>query len=203
MEYKIFHSYLVYENGDIYSLYTNKILSPDKTKFGYYQVTLFINGKAQRYKVHRLVAMLYIENPDNLPVVHHIDGNKSNNHFTNLQWTTYEQNNRHARESGLNDISKSNSERWKNEDFRKRVSKNISEGRIRNKSSEGERNGRFRYRIYKNDELISRKELKEYLCLSQSYVDALIKRAANGESIPVFIKNNIKIIDIKNGQQTI
>lgn len=36
MEYKIFHSYFIYENGDIYSLYSNKFLSPEKTKFGYY-----------------------------------------------------------------------------------------------------------------------------------------------------------------------
>lgn len=147
--------------------------------------------------------MLYVENPNNFPIVHHIDGNKENNHYTNLQWTTYEYNNRHARESGLNNVSKSNSERWKDEDFRKRVSKNISEGKIRNKSSVGERNGRFRYRIYQNDNLISRKELKEYLCFSQSYTDALIKRAANGEDISIFTNNNIKIIDIKNGQQTI
>lgn len=65
------------------------------------------------------------------------------------------------------------------------------------------KNCRFRYRIYKNDILISRKELKEYLCFSQSYTDSLIRRAANGENIPVFINNNIKIIDIKKGQQTI
>lgn len=157
----------------------------------------------QRYKVHRLVAMLFIDNPNNFPIVHHIDGDKTNNHFTNLQWTTYEYNNKHARESGLNNISKSNSERWKDEDFRKRISKSISEGKIRNQSSAGEKNGRFRYRIYQNDILISRKELKEYLCFSQSYTDSLIRRAASGENIPIFINNNIKIIDIKKGQQTI
>ena len=83
------------------------------------------------------------------------------------------------------------------------MSKSISEGKIRNQSSAGEKNGRFRYRIYQNDILISRKELKEYLCFSQSYTDSLIRRAASGENIPIFINNNIKIIDIKKGQQTI
>ena len=50
---------------------------------------------------------------------------------------------------------------------------------------------------------IARKELKEVLSISQSWCDILIKRCANGEKIKLFEINNINVIDIDNGQQTI
>lgn len=55
---------------------------------GYQYVT--IEGKHRR--VNRLVAKAFLENPDDLPVVHHIDGNKTNNKLSNIQWTTYSEN---------------------------------------------------------------------------------------------------------------
>jgi hypothetical protein len=58
-------------------------------------------GKPKVVPVHRLVAMVFIANPDNKPCVNHIDGNKENNYCGNLEWVTYSENAFHAYEIGL------------------------------------------------------------------------------------------------------
>lgn len=57
--------------------------------------------KSSKIFVHRLVAMAFIPNPHNYPIINHIDGNKQNNHYTNLEWGTVKYNNQHAFETGL------------------------------------------------------------------------------------------------------
>lgn len=199
---KEFYNYIVYDDGRVYSNYTKRFLNGEIVQ-GYLQYTLYINRESVRYKAHRLVAELFIPNPNQLPIINHIDGNKLNNSVENLEWCTYYDNNKHARDTGLNDVKESNTRRWQDDEFRKRVSANISKGIINSGSSKGENNPRFRYRITINNEKISRQELATVLGLSQSYCDALIKRASNGDNIEIFNKNNVKVIDIEKGQQTI
>lgn len=52
----------------------------------YYSVYLWKRGKGKQYRIHRLVAIHFIDNPDNLPEVNHIDENKLNNRVDNLEW---------------------------------------------------------------------------------------------------------------------
>ena len=68
---------------------------------GYYAVTFHMNNKAYCRKVHRLVIEAFTQNPDSLPCINHIDGNKLNNHIDNLEWCTYQQNMQHAVRTGL------------------------------------------------------------------------------------------------------
>jgi hypothetical protein len=56
--------------------------------------------------VHRLVAQTWIPNPDNLPEINHIDGNPQNNHISNLEWCTHQQNHQHrVRTLGIDNLT--------------------------------------------------------------------------------------------------
>lgn len=198
--FKSFYNYDVYDDGRVFSHYSNKFLKGEKTVHGYIQYSLYLdNGKILKIRKHQLVANLFLEKPesDEKLIVNHKDGNKNNCSYTNLEWTTYYGNNKHARDNKLNDVSKSNSERWKDSEFRKKVSKNISEGILKSGSSKGQKNGRFRYLIYFNGNIIDRCDLSKRLNLSQSYTDRLIKLAADGKEIELFKNLNIYIKNTK------
>lgn len=71
-------------------------LSPRDNGTGYQSVVLYLPGRRKMMQVHRLVALKYIVNPDNLPEVNHIDEIKSHNDISNLQWVTHKQNANHG-----------------------------------------------------------------------------------------------------------
>lgn len=73
-------------------------LKPFLSGSGYLQVMC---GKSFKADVHRLVAEKYVPNPDGLPQVNHIDGNKLNNHADNLEWVSAKGNMKHAASKGL------------------------------------------------------------------------------------------------------
>jgi hypothetical protein len=81
--------------------YTGRILKPYQDTNGYFSVRLSSNSKAKTIRVHRLVAMAFIENPENKETINHKDGNKLNNNCYNLEWATYLENNQHAVKTGL------------------------------------------------------------------------------------------------------
>ena len=88
-----FKGYAITSCGKVWSYKTNKFLSPGKDKKGYLQVWL-ADGRGHRrnVKIHRLVALAYIPNPNNLETVDHIDENKEHNYINNLRWMTREEN---------------------------------------------------------------------------------------------------------------
>lgn len=84
-----------YQNGNV------KIIKPALTKDGYLRVHLDKNGKRGYFRVHQLVTIVFIPNPDNKPQVNHIDGCKLNNYVGNLEWATGSENMQHALATGL------------------------------------------------------------------------------------------------------
>lgn len=92
MEIQGYPQYLIYPDGKVFSKRKNIFLKYLNHSQGYYQVSLCVNYKAKHLFIHRLVAIHYIENPNNYPQVDHIDGNKHNNNIDNLRWVSPIQN---------------------------------------------------------------------------------------------------------------
>ena len=90
-------NYEVSTNGQVRNRTTKKILKGRLSKNGYLQVSIKIDSTQKfcnRY-IHRLVALHFIQNPNNKREVNHIDGNKENNTLSNLEWVTSSENQKH------------------------------------------------------------------------------------------------------------
>jgi hypothetical protein len=107
--------YEISTNGDVYSI-DRKIIGIDGSVYpkkgkklipainkvnGYYYVSLWKGNKGKSFSVHRLVARLFIPNPDNKPEVNHKDGNRLNPCVTNLEWVTSSENSLHSYRLGF------------------------------------------------------------------------------------------------------
>lgn len=93
--------YKISNYGKVMTAKTGRILSPAIDMCGYERVCLFKMDRHRRYKVHRLVAITFIPNPNGKEQVNHKDGNKRNNSVDNLEWVTHKENMRHAKATGL------------------------------------------------------------------------------------------------------
>lgn len=78
-----------------------KLSATFENYLGYMCVNLYKNNQQKQFRVHRLVAEAFIPNPDDKPVVNHIDGNKQNNSVKNLEWCSQSENTIHAFKTGL------------------------------------------------------------------------------------------------------
>lgn len=93
--------YFVDENGGVFNSYGRQLSSHVNggREYPYVEFRHKVDGKIirKKYFVHRLVAEAFIPNPDNLPQVNHIDGNKNNSCLTNLEWVSNGENQTHSR----------------------------------------------------------------------------------------------------------
>lgn len=104
--------YFVSAEGEVYSTKRGKGSVGDSAGWhrlaggvnsrGYRQVQMQTDGKMKCSTVHRLVAEAFIPNPDCLPQINHIDGDKTNNSVENLEWCDNSHNQLHAYAHGYN-----------------------------------------------------------------------------------------------------
>lgn len=97
---KKYFDYTVLEDGTIYGKFGRK-LKPILSKNGYHKVAIFNNGKRMEKYVHRIVAECYLSNNENKPQVNHINGVKTENSVSNLEWVTCKENVIHSYKTNL------------------------------------------------------------------------------------------------------
>jgi hypothetical protein len=88
-----FSNYEVSNLGNIWNTKTGYVLSTkSKDKDGYVKITLFINGVRHYKRLHILVALTFLENPENKPLVDHINGEPADNRLINLRFANAKEN---------------------------------------------------------------------------------------------------------------
>ena len=174
--------YANYDNYEISNLSnvrnkTTKYLFQSKSpKQRYIQILLSKNNKRQSYALHRLVAEVFIENPENKPYVNHIDGNKRNNNADNLEWVTQSENMNHASSTGLTSNTNSLCEELELLD----ISGNI-------------------IKIFRNQD-----EAAKFLNISQTEVCRLLSNKSTGNrKFKIYMKENGNLVKIFNSNKEI
>lgn len=96
--------FLISDKGEVYSIKSNKILKQTLNKTtGYYAVCISVGSRKHKktIKPHIAVACMFVDGRKDGFVVNHIDGDKTNNSFNNLEWVTQKYNMIHAVKNGL------------------------------------------------------------------------------------------------------
>lgn len=90
---KLNNKYSISIDGIVKNIKTGKTIKNKLGTRGYIKVNITVaKGITKSFDIHRLLAKYYIDNPYNLPIVHHKDHNKTNYSISNLEWTTSSQN---------------------------------------------------------------------------------------------------------------
>lgn len=93
--------YLITKTGKVWSETKSRFLTGKIAYTGYKMVEYYVDGIRKRKNIHRILAELFIPNPENKPEVNHKDGDKLNCELSNLEWATHQENMSHANKTGL------------------------------------------------------------------------------------------------------
>ena len=123
-------NYTITDDGKVFSLNYNHTgkkfeLKQNENTQGYKHVCLSKNGKLKTIPVHRIVALSYLPNPDNLPEVNHKDENKQNNNVENLEWCDSKYNNNYGTRT-----KRSSETQLNRKDQSKQVKQSTKDGRF-------------------------------------------------------------------------
>lgn len=88
--------YQINDSGVVYSLVSKRKIGQTKDSYGYMVVALYKQRQRKTFKIHRLVADAFIDNPNGYNQVNHIDENKCNNNASNLEWCNHHHNANHG-----------------------------------------------------------------------------------------------------------
>lgn len=147
------YDYYIHNNGIVENSKTGKIICQSIKINGYSHVILHKDCKNKYMTAHRLVAMHFIPNTENKPEVNHIDGNKQNNHYLNLEWVTSSENKKHCYVKGL-----------------------ASHRGIKNKQVKLSENDVLEIRKLFSQSSFSRIELVKMFKISKSHVDRILRK---------------------------
>jgi len=103
---KGFENYRISEYGDVLNVKTGTVRKIFVNPHGYATVSRMINAKKKTFLTHRLVALAFLT-PNGWKIVNHKDGNKLNNHYSNLEWCSQKHNALHSIHALGNDNSRS------------------------------------------------------------------------------------------------
>lgn len=160
MNSKEWFGYEVFEDGSVIGK-RGQLMRPSDNGRGYLILGPLVNGKRRTISVHKLVALCFVENPEGFPEVNHKDGDKRNNHFSNLEWCERGYNIQHAFEKALRSATGENNARCKTREKTVReicalLEEGISSAEIRDKG-------------YDYDLVRAVKGRKNWLHISQEY----------------------------------
>ena len=182
-----------YENTHLINPITQEVYSDIRKRIlkgsinsGYITYHLKIDkGKTKIKKLHRIIAETFIPNPNNYPVVNHINGNKLDNRVENLEWCTQSWNNKEAYRLGLRVVSEKTKEQFMrdchSEKHIKQAIENLKKSKGKAIARAKEVNG-FKIKLIKDDEIFyfdSCNDASKYLGVYHSTICRALKRKNN------------------------